>query len=511
MKNRENKGDVSKYMRRMTWGASVVFAGKFLSKLLGYLYILIAARLGAENYGMLNIGFSLVSLVVIFSFLGLENAVLRYIPYFEAKKDKASIKGTVFLCIKVGLITTIFFTLISLLFSKQIAVLFFHNINLIPIIRIFSFTILPLSFITFFATVFSSFQRVDYDISVREVGEKLLRGILTLVLVYLGFGIIGASVSYIFSTFFMLLVCAYLMQKKVFPIFKTNQTTKYHTKELFLYSLPLLLIVLLNSSTSSISTFFLGYFRTLSEVGVYNVALPTASLVVTIPFAITSLFVPIVTKLFARKKTDLIKQIYKTTSRWIFLINFPLFLIMLFFPRQILTILFGQNYSVGAMALAILSIGYLLYSLNYVNFHILSILKKTNLYFFVTLLFAITNIILSFLLTPHYGVNGAAIAVSVSYILSSIFCSFLTYKQAKLHPFNASFFKPLFAALVAMVAVYSTVKFLLITLNFYGFLIALMGFLAIYSLFLLLFKCFEKEDFEMINVIFQRISPKKRV
>ncbi len=491
--------EVSSSLRRMTWGASVVFAGRFLSKLLGYLYILIAARLGAEDYGMLTIGFSIVSLTAIFSFLGLENAILRYIPYFKAKKDKASIKGIVFLCIKVGLITTILFTLILLLFSKQIAVLFFHNIKLTPIIKIFSFTILPLSFITFFAAVFSSLQRIDYDIGIREVGEKLFRGLLTLLLVYLGFGVFGAAVSYIFSTFLMLGVCVYLMQKKVFPIFKANQKIKYHNKELFLYSLPLLFSVLLNYSVYSVGTLFLGYFKTASQVGIFNVALPTVNLVVTVPFAITALFVPIVTNLFARKKIDFIKQIYKTTSRWIFLINFPLFLLMVLFSKPIIKILFGENYIAGASALSILAFGYLLYSLTYANLQIMVIIKKTRLYFLITFIFTIANIALSFLLIPPYGVNGAAFAISFSYIISSLLFLFSTYKNTKLQPFDSSFFKPLFAALISIGLVYSIIKFFSISLNFSRFLIALFVFLAAYIVFILLFKGFKEEDTRTIK------------
>lgn len=507
MKNREEREDVSKYIKKMTWGASVVFVGRFLSKLLGYFYILIAARLGAENYGMLNIGLSVVSLLAIFSFLGLENAAFRYIPYFEVKKDKASIRGILFLCIKVGLILATLFTLLLSSFSRQIAVLFFHNAELTPILRIFSFTILPLSFMTFFATIFSSFQKVDYEIGVREIGEKLFRGLLTLLLVYLGFGVIGASVSYLFSSFLMLLVCLYLMQKKVFSIFKTNQKVKYHNKELLLYSFPLLFSTLLNSSIYSISTLFLGYFRTASEVGIYNVALPTASLVVTVPFAITALFIPIMTKLFTRKKTDLIKQIYKTVNRWIFFANFPLFLIILLFPRQILRILFGQIYDGGWIALSILSFGYLLYSLSYASAAMLLVIRKTKIVFLITLVFALTNISLNIFLIPHYGFNGAAIATTFSYLVISFLSSFFTYKYTKLQPFKSSNLKIFFVAVISMLIV-QIARLIFKLTALYLFILTLFIFGVLYFVLLSLFKCFEKEDIEILQVILRRLKYK---
>jgi O-antigen/teichoic acid export membrane protein len=366
-----------------------------------------------------------------------------------------------------------------------------------------------LSFVTLFAAVFSSFQRVDYDIGIREVGEKLFRGLLTLLLVYLGFGVIGASVSYIFSTFLMLAICIFLMQKKIFPIFKTNHKVKYHSKELFLFSLPLLFTVLLNSSTYSISTFFLGYFKALSEVGIFNAALPTASLVTMVPFAVTSLFIPIVTKLFTRKKTGLIGKIYKTINRWIFFVNLPIFLIMLFFPRQILRILFGQNYVAGAVALSILSFGFLSYSLTYANAPMLHILKKTKIIFLNASIFAITSISLNLLLVPIYGFVGAAIATTFSYLTLSFLSSFFAYKYTRLQPFSRRYIKPMLSAIISILVVYFVARlFTGLTAQIYGLILVFLFFLLFYLGLLFLFRSFEKEDKELLKLIFGKLNRK---
>ena len=107
----------------------------------------------------------------------------------------------------------------------------------------------------------------------------------------------------------------------------------------------------------------IGYFRNVTEVGIYNISLPLSELMMAAPHALVALFVPIITEFYSLKKYNMIRKTYKDVSRWIFLINVPLFLLFFAFSPQILSLLFGNDYISGAAALTILVLGNLFYSL----------------------------------------------------------------------------------------------------------------------------------------------------
>lgn len=496
-------------LTKIAKGAGIVFFGMVIGKILGYFYTIFVARLGAEQFGLLNLGFSVVSLLSIIAVLGLDQGILRYIPFYSARNDKRKVKGALLSSLFIALPLSILFALLVFIFSNQISTSFFHNIALAPLLRIFSFMI-PLSTIgSILLASFRAFQRVEYEVGLKEITEKAIRLLATLLLVFFGFGVIGATYSYLISAVIVFVLAIFILEKKVFPIFARRIKAKYYAKELLSYSIPLLLTSVLVFVIVWIDTLMLGYFRTASEVGIYNAAHPTAALMFVLPTALISLFLPIITGLYSQKKHEQIKQLYKRVSKWIFLVSFPLFLVMIVFSRQIITIIFGNEYAAAATPLAILVFGYLLYSMSYTSSNILSMVKKTKLIFYINLIFAGSNILLNFLLIPRFGVNGAAIATTISYILGSLLYIFFGFNITKTYPFDKSFFKSFIAGLISIVSVFYLAKLILKPASLYGFVFFFLTFLVVYSGLLFLFRGFEKGDFEILKIIIKKIKSVK--
>lgn len=502
---KEDKEEI-KSLKTILGGAFLVFVGMILGKILGYAYTIIVARLGPEPYGLLQVGYSLVSFLITFSLLGFHNGIARFVPYYLARNDKARVKGAIFsalkICIPLSLIlaTAIFFL------SKPIAVIFFHNEKLVPIFRIFCF-MLPLTTVgTLFLYTFTAFQKVKYDILNREIIERVARLIFTLLFLAIGLGVFGASLAYIISAFIVVIVSFFILEKKIFPIIKTKIKTKYYTKEIFKYSIPLVFGAFLLFIIGWIDTLMLGFFKTVSDVGIYNVAQPTATLILIVPSALTILFLPIITQFYSKRKNEEIKKVYKTVSRWVFFINLPILLIIMFFSPQIINLLFGQEYASAGIPLAILIVGYLFYSLAYTSAGILNMAKKSNLLFFTTLIFATLHVILNLLLIPKYGINGAAISSTLSFILGSIIYFIFSYKIIKVWPFKKSYLKSILAAFISIILVYFIAKIIFITLPIYGFILMFFLCLGIYISLLFLFKSFELEDKEMFQLLRNRLA-----
>lgn len=102
---------------------------------------------------------------------------------------------------------------------------------------------------------------------------------------------------------------------------------------------------------------------------------------------------------------------------------FALFLILLialltFFSSFILNLLFPSGYSSSSSVIPLLSVGFLFNSLYVSSMAGLYMTDKPKLIALASIIGVITNIVFNFLLIPKYGVNGAAVATSLGFILS---------------------------------------------------------------------------------------------
>ena len=123
------------------------------------------------------------------------------------------------------------------------------------------------------------------------------------------------------------------------------------------------------------------------------------------------------------------------------------------FPKQILLTLFGKEYAVGYVPLIILSIGYFLGYLASTSGDVLLILKRTKLTLFNNVVMLVVNIVLNWYLIPIYGIIGAAIATSSSFILRSVLLIIASYKITNINPFKFKDIKVFFSILVAFLII----------------------------------------------------------
>lgn len=209
--SRKSDIEISNSLKKIVWGAGIVLLGRMLGKLVGYAFILVAARLGSENYGMLNLGLSISSLFITLSLLGFESGVVRYIPYYLVKKDKARVKGTITSTLQISFFISLFLASLMFFFSHYLAVNLFHNPSLTSIFKIFSVTVPFMALVTLLMAILRGFQRVDYDAVLKEVIEKVIRFLSILLLISIGFGIIGAAFSYILSSFVVLIIAFFVL------------------------------------------------------------------------------------------------------------------------------------------------------------------------------------------------------------------------------------------------------------------------------------------------------------
>ena len=172
----------------------------------------------------------------------------------------------------------------------------------------------------------------------------------------------------------------------------------------------------------------IGYFTGSDAVGLYNCALTPAEL---IPIALTSMnfiYIPIITQLYSKSLSKEINRSYQVLTKWIFSISLPLFMVFFIFPESILSLFFGEQYVPAAIALQILSVGFLFHTFLGANGQTLLVIGKTRLMMWITLMATVLNIILNIFFIPKWGICGAAFASLISYFVINTLYSIKLYQ-----------------------------------------------------------------------------------
>jgi len=494
-------------LRKIAKGAGFVLIGTIIGRAFGYGSRLIIARLGASDYGLVALGFAVMSIVATLSMVGMQSGIVRYVSFYKGKEDKGRIKGTIISALKITLPLSFISAFILFWYAGWISIQVFHDANLTPILRIFSIAI-PFSVLTsnlLSATV--GFQDMRYRVYTENIFQEPLKLAAIIILLLLGLGVVGAAWGWVIAIMVMPFIAFYFLEKRVFPVFNTKVKAVSVDKELFAFSFPLLFAGIAGMIMGWTDTLMLGYFSSSADVGIYNAALPTAQLIRGIPAAFAAIFFPVVSELYARNKIEDLRRTYSVVTKWMLSLIFPIFLLVLLFPEQIIKILFGAEYVSGATALSILVFGFMIGAAVGPTGATLQTYGKTKTVMMVNYIGAAINFGLNFLLIPIYGVNGAAVATGFSLALLYILSFLFAYRAAKVQPFRLSYLRIILASLIAVLVVYLLTRYV-IGVSTFALIAMLIVFLALYFFLLLLMKSFEEEDLMIMRAIDQQLGTK---
>lgn len=495
-----------KPLETISVGAGIVFIGLIISKLLGFFYRLIVARIGPEQFGLLSLGLALLGVLGIVSVLGTNEGVLRYASYYKEKNDPARVKGTFLYSLRLTFLLSIILSVLVFIFSDFISINVFHDGRLSVILKVIAFAIPFDSLRTIFYGMAKAYKEIKYYVISKNIIENLAKVIFTLILVYLGYGVLGAAIAYALAIFFSFVIILFYTEKRVFSIVNSKIVSIYDRKQLLSYSIPLLFYYVVILAISWTDTFFLGIFRSAAEVGIYNAALPMALLVYIFPNALLALFVPVLTDLYARGDKNKFSMIYTTVTKWIFLVNLIILSILILFPKKILLTLFGADYTSGYFVLIILSVANFLYALSQTQNQSLLVYERTKTISLITAVGAGINVILNAILVPFYGILGAGTATGIALAIMSISFYIVSYKITNINPLKFPLFRIFFSVIVSSLAVYFFVKVLNFIPNIIVLVISIIVLSVIYMLALLITKSINEDDLTMLRLMQKKLG-----
>lgn len=387
---------------------------------------MLARLLSPEDFGMINIGLSILILAGTLSYLGYAQGISRFTAYYAGSNQNEKIKPGL---VSINLVT-IFLSLICSFsvyyFSNIIAVRCFHDIKLEPILKIFSIGILFFSIAQVLNGSLRGLKKIHLLIITDNILWRVLPLIVFLLLFFLfGLRLEGAAWAYVSGTITMSIVAGYFVFRETASLPGRMIFSKTCFKEITKFSLPLSLANIMNQLRGKMDIFLIGFFLSSGKVGIFTVALTLASMLNIFLSSVVMIFNPVASELYGKGDIDNLSKIFSMSLKWLFILVFPVMLFLVFFSESSITIIFGQNYKGAAPLLAILAICYFLKSAVGPTGATLLATGRSNTVFVINMISLGISLLLCLTLIPVFGLIGGAFATGIAVVFQQAAMLFL--------------------------------------------------------------------------------------
>jgi O-antigen/teichoic acid export membrane protein len=411
-------------------GGALRFVGKLSNLFLGLaVQIAMARLLVTSDYGGVTLAIAVLGLTRLVAMLGIQTGVSRLYPVYEDEPAKA--RGVVRAAYRISTVAGLVVAIALFLSAPVLAERVFDDGTMTRLIRIVA-VFLPFGVL---AEISVSITRAARDarpkVFIDEMFRPVARFVLIVALVYAGFRATGAVAGHMLAyavTGLLLLAYVYrsLPDREVSP--------EPMDRELFVYSLPLLLAGGLDFLMHNIDTFMIGYFLTSERVGIYNVSYQLGTFAIFFLAAGGYLLPPMLAKLDSDGKTTQMDALYRTITKWIVFASAPVVFLLFVYPSELIALLFGTQYTEGAIVLQILVLGtFLQLSMGSASGALAS-LGHNRLVLYSISFGALVNVVLNVALIPVLGILGAGIATISSLIVRDSVNSLALYRTHRLLP-----------------------------------------------------------------------------
>ena len=206
-------------------------------------------------------------------------------------------------------------------------------------------------------------------------------------------------------------------------------------KEVFLYSLFVILSGSVASVLMDIDKFMLNQYLPIGEIAVYNVAIFTAT-VIAIPYrSMYQIVSPLTAQFMNQSKPKELSDLYKRSTVNTYFVSMVICVLIIVNAQQCYALLPDKDYSTGLTVLIIISVVKLSDALVGFNNAVLLNSPYYRTVLFLGVFLVIGTVLMNMWLIPLYGINGAGLATLIAFSSYNLLKSVFVYRKYNLQPF----------------------------------------------------------------------------
>ena len=447
--------EASGHSKEVAKGALWSLAGQIGIKLVGFFYLVALARMASQDdVGTFYLALSIFGVLGMFSDAGFASSFSRYVPYLTGRGEAAKLRALLKACYAVVTVLCILIG-IAIFLTADIIAGYFHNPELAIALRLLS-PYLLLNTLFSLDLGFLNGRKMMKEYSVLLNAQTVAKFALMLLLfIIMGATLFSIAAGFVLSFLFVLLLSFLYIRRPLAELGEAGAGADISglMREVVPFGLTMSLINSLWMLINYTDRILIGYLMDPSlapqMVAVYSMATSLSMLVMVFPTAIALIFFPMISELVGRGKKEEIIELCETSTRWIIFTTFPLTLVMLAFPDNLLRMFYGDAYAAGAFAMAVFTLGLFIRSLSTVESLVLGSMRLIGLELRVALVCAIVNVFLNLILIPRFGIGGASAASAIAFLIATLMFIYYARKHAGFR-FPPEALKSLVAGIIAL-------------------------------------------------------------
>jgi O-antigen/teichoic acid export membrane protein len=440
----------------VTRGTLVMLLGTLGS--IGFTFVsrvILVRKLTVTSWGTFSLSITIVGLLSALATLGLPQAVARNLAFLKGPWDRhAVIRNSFRYLLPVTGAVSLGLFLFALYLGPT-----YHDPQLAVTLEFFAGVVALGVPTTLVAAIFQGFEdALPNAVFVQVLNPALFIAFLlgTEAFLPLGRQYVGALTAYL-VTYAVVLTLILLYYRRRLPLLLPSAApTAGYGPRLLAFALPLLVVGVLTSVSGSADTLVLGLIHR-AEVGYYTATLSLARLLGLGLSSVGYIFLPVAARYLGNRDSASLSQTYATATKWTLVVALPLFLVFFFFPGESLGFVYGASYSTTVTPLRIVVLGGFAASLFGPASAAQIAFGRTQLVLLNTVIAAVADVTLSFLLVPGYGAEGAAVAWAISSVLFPLLSTIELSWLEGLHPFERDYLLPLSVTAVPLALLFGLV------------------------------------------------------
>lgn len=385
-------------------------SAELITKLFTFVITIIIARnLQDTDFGKYSFVLAFTSFFAVISDLGLSTLTIREVAKNKYLANKYF--GSFFSLKILYSVATI------LLLSFLINILNYQN-DMKLALYIGGAYVIVNSFNQFFISFFRAFERMEYETLVRIL-EISVVFFGTLYVIHTDYGLVEIVGILLFSSIFRFIISGGLIVNKfVKPELDINiNFIKSSVTEALPFGLTLFFVVIY----FRIDTIMLSIMIGDAAVGWYNVAFNIVhGLSALIGSSIAGVSFPIMAKSLGNKEN--LRKVYITSFQTALIAGLAISILVTIYSEEIIQILYKNQYSNSIPVLKIFIWAFFIICISSISSTLLNSIHKQKIVTYGTLLGAVLNVTLNYILIPKYAVLGAVYAT-----IATEMCGFAIY------------------------------------------------------------------------------------
>ena len=379
--------------------------------------------LGPADYGIYAVVISLMTMVNLILSTGIPQAVSKYVAHQDG--NELHVKKT---AQNMQLTFSLVLFLIYYYFADQLAIML-NDPGLTPYLRLSSLIVPAYALQALYIGYFNGLKEYGKQ-SLMVILYSVFKVVLILGFAVTSYALYGAITGFVISSIAVLFL-GFFFVRSTDQKFQSssNKNSLISARTILDFATPIIFYSVATNLIMSFDLFFVKAYLTDMDVGIYS----AVSTISKVPFYIIAgiygaLFPAISSMSVHNDRSQMTMHIIRSV-KYSMLILVPSTLFVVLFSKQVLSILFSEQYSAGSTSLGVLTIGMGFFGLFSLFTTVINGIGQPRVSMFMSLIVLLIDIILNQLLIPLYGVVGAAMATCVSCLLGLVMSFLYVYRK----------------------------------------------------------------------------------